>query len=388
MTRGRTLFFVGSLILVVPLLSVGLYAAGEEDARRDSLFKYMSVFTEVLSLVRDNYVDEPTLAALLEGAMDAAPEALDPLSVYVPPEAVTAYEAVRSVGHRASGLLVLRERGIAWAAAVQPGSPAAQAGFVSGDVVTAIDGTSTRTMPLWQVRSLLAGPAGSKRRLEAMRLGETREVEVTLGSYAVPPPRLEVRDGIGILSFAELDGESATAVRALLAELPGQQLVVDLRGLAFGDPAAAYAVGELFAGGELGALLRRGETIESYKGAATPWSGRLVALIDRGTLGAGEVLAAVLRDGAGAQLVGQPTFGHAGRTALAALSTGGRLEVTESFFCGPKHEPLDESLDPDVEVTEQTRSFAEREKPIEDLILQRGLELLRGEEPPARVEAA
>ena len=71
-----------------------------------------------------------------------------------------------------------------------------------------------------------------------------------------------------------------------------------------GDPEAAYAVARLFARGDLGALTRRSEELQAWAGNEAPvWQGRMVVLVDRGSLGASEVLATVLRQKVKAELV-------------------------------------------------------------------------------------
>ena len=76
-------------------------------------------------------------------------------------------------------------------------------------------------------------------------------------------------------------------------------------------------------------------------------------LVDRGTLGAAEVFATVLRQKQKAELVGERTFGHAGRQGTAELSSGGRLLFTEAFYTGPDKKPLNEALKPDLLVDER-----------------------------------
>ena len=156
---------------------------------------------------------------------------------------------------------------------------------------------------------------------------------------------------------------------------------MDLRGVAGGDVAVAYEVAGLFADGELGKLIRRDETLETFTGEREPqWRGKLVVLTDRGSVGAAEVLASILREKAEAELVGQRTFGHAGRLAHTELSTGGRLIFTEAFFTGPDGEPLREGLAPDLRVGDRARNLDEAETELDDLILERGLAVLAGEE--------
>ncbi|HUF79317.1 MAG TPA: S41 family peptidase, partial [Thermoanaerobaculia bacterium] len=117
----------------------------------------------------------------------------------------------------------------------------------------------------------------------------------------------------------------------------------------------------------------------SFSGDGPSWSGRLVVLTDRATLGPAEVLAAVLRQKAGAELVGQRTFGNAGRQAMVEMSSGAVLFLADAFYTGPDLEPLDEPLEPDVRVESRLRPVADtgadEERP--DAVLEKGLEILR-----------
>ena len=95
----------------------------------------------------------------------------------------------------------------------------------------------------------------------------------------------------------------------------------------------------------------------------------MVILVDRGTLGAAEVFATVLRQKEKAELVGERTFGHAGRQGTAELSNGGRLLFTEAFYTGPDKKPLNEALKPDLLVDERSRTYLEKDMPMGELIL-------------------
>jgi len=402
-SRGRIFFVCLSLLTVAFLIAGSLGAAGSqgEDDGSDSLYKYLSVFTEVLSLVQRAYVDETEVETLLTGAFEGAADALDPLSVYVPAAHVEAYVAARRVGTRRSGLLVLKDRGVAFAAAVEEGSPAADAGLQRGDILSQIDGLSTREMPLWQIHTVLAGPAGTAIEIERLRLGQQETVTLELADFDPTGVVLETRRGVAVLRpsgfYAETPDDFAATLRTLEGgdgELPGleknDRLVIDLRGVAGGEEAAAYGVAEFFTAGELGALKAKEKTLETFTAAGEPlFQGRLVVLIDQGTQGAAEVLAAVLRQSAGARLVGSSSFGHSGRQSLLELSNGARLQLTDAFFTGPDREPLDESLEPDFEVRQ--RLFAtpeEAEEGRDDPVLERGIEVvLETEEAPAEKAA-
>ena len=106
----------------------------------------------------------------------------------------------------------------------------------------------------------------------------------------------------------------------------------------------------------------------------------MVVLVDRGSLGAAEVLATVLRQKIKAELVGERTFGYAGRQGSADLSTGGRLLFTDAFYTGPDKQPLNQELTPDLLVDERSRTFLEKDVPMSELILKRGVRRLLGDD--------
>jgi len=385
---SRLLFFVLSLALVVPLLSGSLQGASAADEAEnddgDSFYKYLSVFTEVLRLVRQVYVEEPDIHSLMAGALDGASDALDPFSVYVPPGEVDAYLAASAVGRKHSGVLLLKERGVVFVASVEEGSPASSAGLERGDIVSKVDGISSRALPLWQIREILAREPGSSIPLEIVRRGESQDVTLILGSFDGPAARLEERPGLTVLRISSFGAGTAARVAELLPEQGAGPLLVDLRGVAGGDAEAAYDVARNFAAGELGVLTSRGGTTQKFasEGGET-WTGELGVLVDRGSQGPAEILATILRQSAGATVLGEDTFGHAGRAAHVRLASGGMLEITDAFYTGPDGHALDEALEPDVEV-EVPFHLLTGKKEEGDPVLDRAIELfLESVEPAA-----
>jgi carboxyl-terminal processing protease len=387
MSRSRIAFFVVSFLLTIPMLAGTLLRAADRGPAGvanddDSLYKYLSVFTEVLGLVRQTYVDQPDMDVLMSGALDGTTDALDPFSLYVPAAQVESYLAARNVGWLHSGLILLKEHGIAYVVAVEKGSPAGEAGLKPGDIVAKVGDRTTRQMPLWEMQEILAGKPGTKVSMELIRLGEPVQSSFVLAPFTPPPPSLDEVQGVALLRIPTFDAQTAGQVQKLLqanAEKTRHGLLVDLRGVSSGDPEAAYATAHLFANGDLGVLKRRAEEVKTF-GGDTPaaWQGRVVVLVDRGTLGAAEVLATVLRQKIKADLVGERTFGYAGRQGMAELSTGGRLLFTEAFYTGPDKKPIREAIRPDLLVDERVRTYLEKDVPMTELILKRGVQRLLG----------
>ncbi|HET9227074.1 MAG TPA: S41 family peptidase [Thermoanaerobaculia bacterium] len=398
MSRSRFIFFLVSFLLVLPILGETLLRAAErgEPKDEDSFYKYLSVFTEVLGLVRQAYVDQPEMDTLIAGALDGTTDALDPFSIYVPAKEVEKYLSAQTVGLRNSGLVLLKEHGIVYVVAAEKGSPAEAAGIKAGDIVAEVGDRTTRTMPLWEIQETLAAQPGTKLSMELIRVGESVPVSFELRPFDPPPVSMTDAgtegDTAPMLRIPSFEKGAADRVKAILqenADKTREGLLVDLRGVSSGEESVAYEIAELFASGDLGALKRRDKELETYTGAQQPvWQGKMVVLVDRSTLGAAEVLATVLRQKVKADLVGERTFGHAGRLGAADLSTGGRLLFTEAFYTGPDREPIQEALKPDLLVDERSRTYLEKDVPMSELILRRGVRRLRGEEPETAQKAA
>ncbi len=401
MTRGRLVFVFLSLSTVFLLVSSSMLAVAasrQDDDGNDSYYKYLAVFTEVLGLVQRAYVDETESDSLISGAFEGVVDALDPFSLYIPAGQVGAFEASRSVGIARSGLLVLKERGVAFAVAVEEGSPAADAGIERGDILSRIQGKPTRRMPLHEIRTILAGPPETVVKLETIRIGEQQERELVLADYPRPGVALEANQGVAVLRLAAFHAGTPTDVEVSLTalgtatpELPGltseDKLLIDLRGVAGGEEAVAYWVAGLFAPGELGALVARRQVEKMFQGSDEPrWQGRIAVLIDRGTQGPAEILATVLQQTTGATLVGDRSFGYAGRQNLVKLSDGGLLQITDAFYTGPDRQPINRGLEPDERVREDFLEFENGDQPPGDPILERGLEVLLEEEEDEVVE--
>jgi carboxyl-terminal processing protease len=384
---------VVSAVVTISMAAASWVAAqSRRDAPApDSLYKYLSVFTEVLGLVRQAYVKDTDVDTLMAGAYEGAADSLGPFTVYVPPEQVAEYRRVHEHPAPDTGLYLLRERGWLYVVGVAAGSAAERAGFERGDLVSKIDGQPTRELQVWQIEQQLAQKRGETVPMSILRQGDakTLQLKVEDASTEATASVKRVRE-VPVLRIARFDRGTAAAVEGelqKLAQAHADKLAIDLRGVAGGDPEAAYQVADHLVSGDMGTLEARDQVKQRFTANGEPlWKGRLVVLTDRGTLGAAEVLARVLDEGAAATLVGEPTFGHAGHQGQIELQSGALVELTDAFYTGPKGKPVTESVDPDQEVDERSRTLREKDLSIDDLILQRGLNAL--EKPPAPAQKA
>ncbi len=395
MTGNRTRFMVASAVVTLALTAASWLAAEarKEKPEPDSLYKYLSVFTEVLGLVRQAYVHDTDVSQLMAGAYEGAADALGPFTVYVPADEVADFRRLREHPGPDTGLYLLRVRGWISVVGVAAGSPADRAGFQRGDLVSKIDGEATRELQVWQIEQHLAGRPGATVPVSIIRQGDPKVLQLEVKDDGdLPLTSVQRVREVPLLHIARFTTGTVPAVQRELEKLAAahtDKLAIDLRGVVGGDGEVAYQVADLLVAGDMGTLEARDQVRQRFVASGEPvWKGRIVVLTDSGTLGAAEVLARVLDEGADATLVGEPTFGHAGHQAQVELSGGALVELTDAFYTGPKGKPVDESVEPDEEVDERSRTLREKDLSLDELILQHGIGALENPAPAASSQKA
>src|SRR6266581_2627059 len=153
MSKKKIAFLSLSVALMLSLIGGALFG---QASQKNSPYRYLSIFTEVFDLVRNNYVEAVPSDQLLDGAFNGVTDAVDEFSYYVPPAQMAAYKTFIDSDDNGTGLIVTRRFGYAYVIASVPGSPAAKAGVERGDFIEKVDGKSTTKMAVWQVKSAIA----------------------------------------------------------------------------------------------------------------------------------------------------------------------------------------------------------------------------------------
>ena len=374
--RSRLAFLVVSVCALLSLRAV----AGPEGAGRDPATRALSIFSEVFSLTRSNYVEPTDAKALLEGAYDGMSDALDPFSYYVPASAMAAYKAQQASGAASPGIVFARRGGYPYVVGPLPGSPAEKAGVKAGDLIDSIDGKTLRNAAYWQVKAALEGPEGSTCEIVLFRGGDEKRVTipVTRGKFDPPAPSTTWERDVAIIKIPAFTPATAAAVKKELAEVSRRNLsgvILDLRGSIGGEAADAASVASLFVGkGTIAKVVSRKVTAAPLEGSGeTVWNGQVVILMDDSTAGPAEILAAALHDRAKARTVGETTVGMAIIQRGIPTEEGGTLYMTVARYVSPNGQTLGgKGLAPDERVIVFPGETAGK-----DQILERGLELVR-----------
>ncbi len=354
----------------------------------DTTYGQLSVFGEVVRLVLDTYVDPVNLERVMTGARVGLTDALDPESAYLDAEEWRAYQ--QPVKDTEADIGVVLSRRFTFLAVVAPraGSPAEKAGVKSGDILKTIDGRHTRGVSVPIGERLLRGAPGSVVKLQVLRPG-IDPIEISVVRERLISEILKARvlpAGPGYLKVAEFSAKTADAVRDEVESLKrdgARSLVLDLRDAAYGDPDDGVDTAAVFLkGGTVTRVVGRrvAERVLSADPKRSAWDLPLVVLVDYGTAGPAEVVAAALLD-AGKPVVGQHTYGSAPIQKLVPLPEGG-LVLTVAKYLSPKGNPIHgKGVEPTVPVavSEPTDDADQPATPATDVILDKAIEILRGD---------
>jgi carboxyl-terminal processing protease len=355
--------------IVVLLVGGGMFFRADAD---DNSYRQVVVFSEVLSLVLDNYVDPVEADNLLEGAYEGMLRGLDPHAAYLTPGEVTEWKESGGDLSAGPGLTVLKGYGALQVVAVDPASPAEEAGFKAGDQIRAIDDRPLRNYSLDQAMRMLRGPAGTTVNLEMIRPSEgfdREELSLVRKVRGKTPYRLDVRGEVLVLKIHDL---TRTPVSDLLTDLGDYQsqgiarLLIDLRNVAEGTPRDARTFTALFHSGVAYQLTdRSGDSLETVELQESPraWKGQVVLLVNGATAGAAEGFSRLLQVNGTARVFGESTYGLGTEPALFELKNGSGVLVSVNVWQLAGGESWNEKgIEPDVEIQPEGLSYEDRLK--------------------------
>src|SRR5262245_185054 len=309
----------------------------------DTTYGQLSIFNEVVRIVIESYVEPINVERTMAGANLGLTEALDGDSAYLAAEEWAALQQGVQASDADIGAVLTRRFGFLMVVSTRPGSPAEKAGLRPGDILKTIDGRHSRPLAVVSGERMLRGAPGSLVKLRVLRAGnDPLEMSVVRERLQpAEPERKLLDDGTGYLKLREFTSRTAEMVKGeveVLKKGGAARLVLDLRGAGYGAPLEGVRVAELFMkGGVVTKLVGRktGEQVMNAEASRALWELPLVVLVDTGTAGPGEVVAAALLDSERASVVGERTFGRAAFQKTVPLPEGG-LVITVAKYVSPK----------------------------------------------------
>jgi carboxyl-terminal processing protease len=359
-SRWKYLVVSASTCLTVFLL-VGSVLGQGASTQEDTL-KHIGVFSEVVARIQSEYVEEPDMRSVSLGALDGMLEAIDPFASYLNADQYRDYLKNKDVKQAGVGLILSKRPGYVSVVAAIPGSPAAKAGFGTGDMIESIKGIATRDMPLAYADLLLQGAPGVEVEMSVVhvRQVEPQTVKLTLANVVLPPVDSKMlADKVGYINIDALGPaqvrQAADAIRNLQKD-GASKLVLDLRDCAAGTPEDGIALANLFMdAGRITYL--QGQKVARQDFDADPakavTKAPLAVLTNRGTASGAEIAAAALQDSKRGQLVGEATYGDASQLKAITMEDGGAIILSVAKYYSPSGKAIqDDRVTPALLVAE------------------------------------
>ncbi|RLQ23536.1 PDZ domain-containing protein [Seongchinamella sediminis] len=342
------------------LMSLPALSAIEEQGQLP--LDELRTFADVYNQIRVGYVEDIDDSTLLEYAIQGMLMNLDPHSVYLTKDAFEGLQEATTGEFSGLGLEVGMEDGYVTIIAPIDGSPAAEAGLQSGDVILKLGKAPVKGMSLNEAIQQMRGPAGSEIELTIGRPGESQPFEVTLVRDVIKMASVRQRwlePGYGYIRIAQFQSATGEDVSKALQELmSGEELkglVLDLRNNPGGVLRSSVDVAGLFMdGGKV--VYTEGRLPNSDMdfvaqptdaSAGTP----LVVLINSGSASASEIVAGALQDHGRAVIMGTRSFGKGSVQTILPISDSRAVKLTTALYFTPNGRSIQaEGIEPDIEV--------------------------------------
>src|SRR5919106_4456480 len=247
-----------SLSILLVGIALGFVLAGQwvpnvsAVPRQD--YETLETFTNILSIVKKNYVEDVDTKNLVNGAITGMLTSLDPHSAYLTPDLYKELQMDTQGRFGGLGIEITIRGGILTVVSPIEDTPAAKAGVKPGDQIFKIEDEFTKDMTLVDAVKKMRGPKGTKITISVRREGEAELISFTLMRDTIRVQSVRSRnleEGYGYVRLAQFqersDRDLHRALEKLAAEKSGMKgLVLDLRNNPGGLLTQAVRISDLF----------------------------------------------------------------------------------------------------------------------------------------------
>ncbi len=350
-------------------------------AENSEIYRHLDLFGDVLQRVRSDYVETPDDAQLIESAINGMLSGLDPHSTYLNPKHFQDMQVQTRGEFGGLGIEVtMDENGLVKVVSPIENTPAEEAGLLSGDLISHLDGEAIQGLTLEQAVEKMRGPVDTQITLTVLRgSGDPFDVSLTRSVIRINPVRANMEgDDIGYVRVKTFSEKTSDQLRAALLDLKkqgGDKLkgyIIDLRNNPGGLLDQAISVSDAFL--DRGAIvLTRGrnenETQRSNARAGDLTDNKkVIVLINGGSASASEIVAGALQDHKRATVVGTRSFGKGSVQTIIPLGSNGAIRLTTARYYTPSGRSIQaKGIDPDhiveQELPEEIQDAARSLKP-------------------------
>jgi carboxyl-terminal processing protease len=340
----------------------GFSVGGSATAAASDTYRQLNLFGDVFEKVRADYVEKPDEAKLIEAAINGMLTSLDPHSSYMDAKSFGDMQVQTKGEFGGLGIEVTQEDGLIKVVTPIDDTPAAKAGVMAGDIISAIDGEQVQGLSLNQAVDKMRGVVNTPVTLTILRgpKKDKQDVKIVRDKIRIQSVRSRMDGGdvavIRITQFTEktFDGLK-TAIEKAKAE-GGDKLkgyVLDLRNNPGGLLDQSIDVSDAFL--ERGEIVstrgRNAEETRRYSARPGDLTGGkpVVVLINGGSASASEIVAGALQDHKRATLIGTRSFGKGSVQTIIPIGQNGAVRLTTARYYTPSGRSIQaKGIDPDI----------------------------------------
>ncbi len=351
------------LILALAIFCAYSFASQNIEKKKNDLNAQMSLFSEALTIIRSDYVDEVKPHDLIYGALKGMLSALDPYSQFMDPDTYNELKVDTHGQFGGLGIEVAIKDGLLTVIAPIDDTPAWRAGIKANDRIVKINQELTRDITLTDAVKKLRGKPGDPVVLTILRESNKKILEFRVTRDIIKIKDIKdariLEDGIGYIRLTEFRENAAEGMTVALGALKGKgmnALILDLRNNPGGLLDVAIKVTENF--------VEKGKLIVALKGRKASQNMDyyssfnhhttdipLVVLINEGSASGSEILAGCIKDYKRGVILGTKSFGKGLVQTVIPLSDGSALRLTTSRYFTPSGKQINgKGITPDITV--------------------------------------
>jgi len=355
---------IAALLFLVGLAAYDQSPVGDAQAYNDRTYNQIRLFSEALSIVQKNYVEEPETQDLVRGAIQGMLHSLDPHSSFMDPDMYKEMQIDTQGEFQGIGITIgLRDKILTVIAPIDD-TPAFRAGILAGDKIVMIEDKSTKDMTLMEAVKLMRGRKGTQVTISVVREGEPEPLKFTITRDVIPLLSVKVRDvdeNVACIRISQFQKNTASEFQEALEKIRVEKgdsfkgLVLDLRNNPGGLLISAIEIADRFI--ESGPIVTTKGRLENQnfaynaKPQGTEPEYPLVVLVNGGSASASEIVAGALQDYRKAIIIGTTTFGKGSVQTIYRLVDGSGMRVTTARYFTPNGRSIQAmGIQPDIVV--------------------------------------
>jgi len=331
------------LLLFVLILVLLLIPARNEDIW--SL--YFEKITSIASIIEENYFEDIDQEKLAYASIKGMLQTLDPHSYFLGPDHFSRLREEHEGKYHGLGIIIQKQEDRLVVISPIEGAPAYRLGIQAGDVISHINGESTRPISSFEAMQRLRGLKGTKVNITIVREGLKTPLELTIVREEIPlhsvPYSFMLQDEIGYIFIRNFSGTTTKEFKEKMESLVNRgmkKLILDLRLNGGGTFIQSIEISDEF--------LPRGALIVSIKGRNREYNKEfraihnnqyekipLVILINRASASAPEIVSGAIKDNDRGLIVGENSFGKGLVQTVIPLSLNVAVALTTARYLTP-----------------------------------------------------